>query len=952
MTKVFSVSSAQELMNALAIAKGGDTVELAGGDYGKLDLQSAKTFGVKAIYDSAVTIVSANPEERASFSGMDLRGVENLTFDNVVFDSDFTGAAAWVAPFTIQHSTGITIRNSLFQGELASGTGDPTIDGFATGKGLTVEHSFDITIENNEFSTWHRGMTVGGSQNVMVIGNDIHSIRSDGMNFAHVQNVLIEDNYIHDFVRSTTSGDHADMIQFWTNGGTNPSTDIVIRGNTLDVGSGEETQSIFMRNDMVDRSLAGEEMFYRDILIEENVILNNQTHGITIGETDGLIIRRNSVLDADSQVSASVATPKINVAPLSKDVVIERNATADISGYSNQLDWIVKNNAFVQNSNKEHLGFYEREFIYSSMGGEAASFIVDPTGIIARMDAGASRLRLDSSHNELIPVFDVSNAKGAENSIILDAGYTFTPDGQDMSGSTRYLWDFGDGASAIGQVVRHTYSDAGHYDVTLTVVAQDGAMAKASSSVSIIGDDLLSYNPKTGYFGSKAYGMTTDILDSNTASSGDRSGYAIDIGAQDVSLVVDKSEMGRFFGAESFEIMLSLRANEFGSTGEIASSDSNFMLSVAEQGGVGFKLWTDTQFVNLVTTGAVINDGADHNIRISFDSGTSSLAIYIDEHLAGEAEVLGAMRSDFPRSLVFGNGWGKQVFDGTLTAFNLEVDSDVFPDYEGNLSSIPHSSSVNNEFPAEDIKVDPDTISEPTAPDVSEEDPLEPAIPESLIDEGHSDEYDDHSEMPKHGLPILPEVPLYKLDLAEIGKGNGKVNLKGDAYLVEGTDSKNLVFDGEGDSAIIGRVEALEQSQQFNATFNFQRSNVDSGNERLVWNHSKFGVSIESDALIVYVANKDTPFHKGFVVSNAGVGDTDRHSLNVAVDAKADRLQVVLDGKIVLDEQETDFDIVGAGGNEWGWSIGAAWGRHYEGSMSGFELDDQAFFFDDAVLLG
>ena len=44
-----------------------------------------------------------------------------------------------------------------------------------------------------------------------------------------------------------------------------------------------------MRNEMVDQGKAGLEMYYQNITIENNVIYNAQTHGITVGETTGLI---------------------------------------------------------------------------------------------------------------------------------------------------------------------------------------------------------------------------------------------------------------------------------------------------------------------------------------------------------------------------------------------------------------------------------------------------------------------------------------------------------------------------------------------------------------------------------------------------------------------------------------------------------------------------------------
>ena len=155
-----------------------------------------------------------------------------------------------------------------------------------------------------------------------VVDNDVHSIRSDGFDFVEVNDVLIEGNHIHDFVANLGSGDHLDMIQFWTTGTTSPSTNIIIRGNILNSGAGDWTQSIFMRNEMVDLGLAGTEMFYRNILIENNVIYNAHAHGITVGETDGLTIRNNTILyNATISDGSVVHVPTINSSNASTNVL-------------------------------------------------------------------------------------------------------------------------------------------------------------------------------------------------------------------------------------------------------------------------------------------------------------------------------------------------------------------------------------------------------------------------------------------------------------------------------------------------------------------------------------------------------------------------------------------------------------------------------------------------------
>lgn len=951
MAKVFSVSSAQELMNALAIAKGGDTVELAGGDYGKLDLQSAKTFGVKAIYDSAVTIVSANPEEPASFSGMDLRGVENLTFDSVIFDSAYTGGEVWVSPFSIKDSSGITIRNSTFEGELASGTGDPAKDGFATGKALTVSGGSNISIEHNEFHTWHRAIVIGGSENISISDNEVHSIRSDGMNFSNVQNVVIADNYIHDFITSTESGDHADMIQFWTNGTSSPSTNITISGNTLDVGEGGTTQSIFMRNDMVDRGLAGEEMYYRNILIEENIIFNNHAHGITVGETDGLIIRKNTVLDASTSLTSSVATPKIIVSAESNNVSIQKNATAEISGYASQSDWTLSGNAFVQNADREGLGYYESEFLNSSMNGEAADLIVDTSGIIARMEAGASRLFLNTTPDAIRPAFDIWSDPSATNTVIFDARYTYGPMGEVKDTEAQFVWDFGDGSTAIGKVVRHSYADAGLYDATLTLLTPDGTPTKAASEVGIMGADLLSFNSQTGFFQGEGYGASVSIDGSDKASISSAGVQGVNLGDTGVQVGIGENYLSRLFGASSFDMSLTLRADTLGSMGEIARVHGNFVLSVAARGELKLELTTDSEGTSLFTTGVTVNDGVDHDIRISFDGVANNLTIHVDDQLVGATEIEGGMRTDYPRALIFGNPWGKVNFDGTLTAFDLEVRNQDYPAYEGDASAL--SDSVLPEDTAQgasDLLIpettDGDATVDAPAPEEGgntlEKGDTQTAPPPSQVP----------AEQPTDYEPNFPKSPLYRADFAEADAIESGIKMIGDAHIVhDDNGTARVVLDGQKDHVALGRVETLEDSQQLNVSLDFQRSDVESGTERMIWNHMKFGVALQDDTLIIHAANTDQAFHKGFKIKNAGIDDTEKHSLNVAIDATTDRLQVVLDGEVVLDERDTDFDFVGAGGNEWGWSIGTAWNRYYEGSVSDFELDDQVIFVDDASML-
>lgn len=65
--------------------------------------------------------------------------------------------------------------------------------------------------------------------------------------------------------------------------------------------------------------------------------------------------------------------------------------------------------------------------------------------------------------------------------ITFDASDSFDPDGF----ITEYRWSFGDGFSAIGKVVKHAYSEAGDYAVTLEVVDNNGASGSVEKVVRV-----------------------------------------------------------------------------------------------------------------------------------------------------------------------------------------------------------------------------------------------------------------------------------------------------------------------------------------------------------------------------------------------------------------------------------------------------------------------------------
>ena len=531
-----------------------------------------------------------------------------------------------------------------------------------------------MVLDNNEIFNFHRALTVGQSRDLTITANDIHSIRSDGMNFAQVQQVLIEGNYIHDFRGSLNSADHRDMIQFWTNGTTAPSENITIRGNHLDIGAGDSTQSIFMRNDMVDRGLAGIEMYYRNILIEENVIVNGHAHGITVGETVGLTIRNNSVLHSDGGnadgLDASVEIPRISVSGVSTGVSITNNATSALTGWAGQAGWLVHNNAFIQDQNPQAPGYYGDIFLSSSLQLRDGlhDFRALEGGMLDQLNAGATETR-DSAVVGVDARFNVTEDPDNGAIRIFDA----TQSAADLSAlpsGTMFLWNFGDGTSAKGTVVSHAYAQGGAYSVTLTIVQPGATPSSIMTPVKVEGPEILSMTAGQGF---TAYEAGTEIV---LAKPLTMTVEGLQLGAKGTIATVAREHVVDILVANDFSIDLTLKADVKNTTGELFRMHGSFLASVDSAGELSFRAYTTAGEVKLISKGAHLSDLASHDISISLVDG--QLRVMVDGRLTGTAAMSGDFLSGGSNNLVFGNPWGKANFNGDLRAFEITKDASDF----------------------------------------------------------------------------------------------------------------------------------------------------------------------------------------------------------------------------------------------------------------------------------
>lgn len=143
----------------------------------------------------------------------------------------------------------------------------------------------------------------------------------DAMAFGNVDRLQVIGNAVNGM--KTPVEQHHDMIQITPNGGM--SSNVVIRGNVLD------------SNDLITHGIffGSGSAAYRNVTIENNMVIGGHQHGITVGRTDGLTVAGNTVLrDAESTSTRPIDTPVINVGAGSSGAQITGNTTYAIKAAS------------------------------------------------------------------------------------------------------------------------------------------------------------------------------------------------------------------------------------------------------------------------------------------------------------------------------------------------------------------------------------------------------------------------------------------------------------------------------------------------------------------------------------------------------------------------------------------------------------------------------------------
>ncbi|MCF8708543.1 right-handed parallel beta-helix repeat-containing protein [Rhizorhapis sp. SPR117] len=267
---LITVSSSAALVNAVKNAADGDVIQLEGGNYGKVSLSGIH-------FANGIAITSADADHPAVLTGLKVTGSSGLDFDHIEFALD---PADKYFPITVGSSSDVHFSNLYVHGLI---DGDPSIEAMA----MMIRNSSDVSVTDSKFQELHHAVNFLDSDHITISGNSFQTIRSDGVRGGGTSDLVISDNYFTDF--HPVGADHPDAIQLWTTNTTESTRNVTITGNVIERGDGGIIQGIFLRDQ------SGGNVPYEHVTISDNIVLGGMYNGISVGNTNGLIMTGNTV---------------------------------------------------------------------------------------------------------------------------------------------------------------------------------------------------------------------------------------------------------------------------------------------------------------------------------------------------------------------------------------------------------------------------------------------------------------------------------------------------------------------------------------------------------------------------------------------------------------------------------------------------------------------------------
>ncbi|MFN7399915.1 MAG: hypothetical protein ACK5SX_12860 [Sandaracinobacter sp.] len=270
--RTFSVVNATELRAALLSARVGDTVLLAPGTYGDVNLDRFRFTG------GFVNIRSSDPQNRAVFGQMRLGLASGLSISGI-------DAQSSLSPVVSASGSNIRFAGNRIRGALPNG--DPWDD---QQTGMWVRFASNIVVASNDFQDLRMAIWVQRATSVAIRHNDFTVMR-EGLNISGATRGDIDNNRFEHFSPRYDLGEHPDAIQFWTRNETSGVSRYRIRNNFLSFGHDGHVQGIFLGNEDIN-------LPHSNLDVSGNIYYGSSFHGISLGMVNDSRIFNNIVVSS------------------------------------------------------------------------------------------------------------------------------------------------------------------------------------------------------------------------------------------------------------------------------------------------------------------------------------------------------------------------------------------------------------------------------------------------------------------------------------------------------------------------------------------------------------------------------------------------------------------------------------------------------------------------------
>jgi PKD domain/Concanavalin A-like lectin/glucanases superfamily len=452
------------------------------------------------------------------------------------------------------------------------------------------------------------------------------------------------------------------------------SHNIRISDNIFNSGGGSATQSIFMRNELADQPQRRDDQFYSNIVIENNLIYNGHSHGITVGETNGLTIAHNTLLhnpqatmgNGNRRVSWA---PGIHVSKISTGVEIFKNVTRPVAAGP---DANVHGNLVVDYSASSQPASVDMIFVGAAGGGvlPPVALHVLP-GSLADVDGLGSTLTKQPIGDWQDGVFFRAREAGEKpgNMVLEVKKLPSTKNLIEQDGAS-FAWDFGDGGKATGSAVQHAYSAAGRFKVTLRILNSIGPIGEYWNYVTVTEPVLIRLESDGTNF------TDASTYHSNVSSKLQTSQLGPISGLPTLTLDRDsRVEIGRgdqhLFNLEKFGMSFFFRCDPRCQAGTVLMIHKSFYLSITEARELQFHLVDlNGQTVALRSGRTRIANGAWHHFVLNYDASAGNAKLIIDGVLISQSTATAATQVMQSAGLTLGDQFNNSI-QGIFAGFEL-----------------------------------------------------------------------------------------------------------------------------------------------------------------------------------------------------------------------------------------------------------------------------------------